>query len=222
MSISKVTTVVQAGGINGATTSSVDTTGCNLIVIFVGSFLGATAPTLSDSKGNTWTLAGTATGAAQTRVQAYYCLSPTVGSGHTFTVSQAGSYSTVSAFGFSGVNAYNAFTGSATDSGTTRQPGSQTPPEDNCLLVCGGYFNATGDTASIDSSFTEDGELAPTANNTGMIACYQIQTTATARNPTVTKTGSANNIGAVMMSFTAAASGSVVPIIMAHNRRRTS
>src|SRR4051812_5534959 len=43
------------GASSGSTTSAINPTGANLIVVAVASYTVNAAPTLTDSKGNTWT-----------------------------------------------------------------------------------------------------------------------------------------------------------------------
>jgi hypothetical protein len=87
---------------NTFTTGSINTTGATLIVIAVSSYSAAGAPTISDSKGNTWTaLTAKVNATAAVRTQLYYCYSPTGGSGHTFTATGF-CYASIHAFAFSG------------------------------------------------------------------------------------------------------------------------
>lgn len=84
-----------AHGANGGTAtvatlaSAINTTGANLLVVSVGSQPGSvTAPTLTDSKSNTWTLIKAQVG-SDVRTGLYAALNPTVGTGHQFTVTSA-------------------------------------------------------------------------------------------------------------------------------------
>lgn len=72
------------------TTDAINTTGATAIVACVGND-GTThnvSTTFSDSKSNTWTAAATAS-TADSQILTFYSLQPTVGSGHTFTFSNA-------------------------------------------------------------------------------------------------------------------------------------
>lgn len=204
MAIAVVQTAV-AGSTGGTTvtTGAVDTTGANLIVISVSSYNSAVAPT--DSKGNTWTpLTDRLNGAYHERL--YYCASPTVGSGHTFTAAGAASYPTICVLAFSGAHAtpFDQESGGGAASGTSSQPGSITPSEDNCVLVTGVDFGA-GVAASINGSFTASSVDYDTSDHMGGGIAYKIQTTAGAENPTWSWTISGVNATA-MASFKAAAS----------------
>ncbi len=89
-----VSTVKASTGTTSVTTDAVDTTGANLIVVAVHNYTVATvAPT--DSKGNVWSALTRRTSSGSDSVQLYYCLSPTVGTGHTFSFSESGRYPTL-------------------------------------------------------------------------------------------------------------------------------
>lgn len=186
-----VSSVSEVIGQNGGSTSAIDTTGANLIVLTVPYYplLGGT-PTVSDSKGNSWT--ALTLQANQGAVRLYYCVSPIVGSGHTFTATGTDIYATIDVLAFSGASAspYDQESGSAFDS-----PGSITPPQDGCLLVTASSNN--GGTTSVDSGFTGfTHDFTPGSHMGGGIA-YLIQSAAAAVNPTWT----GSNAVCVMASF---------------------
>lgn len=68
----------------GGTTGSVNTTGATLLVMSVSDISGS-APAGADSKSNTWSLFQGATGGGAFPVKVYDVITPTVGTGHTFT-----------------------------------------------------------------------------------------------------------------------------------------
>src|SRR4051794_19191066 len=69
---------------NGSFTSAINTTGANLIVVSVST--QDSYATVSDSKGNNYTLLlSQVSNDGANRLLFYYCLNPTVGSGHTFS-----------------------------------------------------------------------------------------------------------------------------------------
>lgn len=187
---------------NGVTTASRDTTGANLIVISVGSYNVNTAPTLTDSKSNTWTplTANAATGIV--RVQQFYCYSPSVGSGHTFSANGIGSFPDIAMQAFSGAAAspFDIENANGNTSSLTLQPGSVTPSVNGELLVTAIMFNGVGAVASINSSFSTPVQVMPVVGTSfGFAQSYKIQGTASAENPTWTLTstdvnGTAANI----------------------------
>lgn len=188
---------------NSVTTSSTDTTGATLIVIAcVHEAAGAVAPT--DSKGNTWT-ALTRYKHASCGVDFYYCVNPTVGSGHTFTLSSTGDFPAIAVVGFSGAAA-SPFDGvNGSNGGTTSTAtGNLTPSENDCLVVTAGGFNSTN-TPSVSSPFSSNvtAALGGTANAYGIGLAYEIQTTATLRN--ATWTSGAGGMAVTIAAFKAAA-----------------
>lgn len=196
-----------AGSTGGATvtTSSIDTTGANLIVVAVSYYSDGVVPTLSDSKGNTWTGLTERSLSASSSVRLFYCVAPTVGSGHTFTAARLNSYPTVSVSAFSGAAAspYDQESGAVVGTtSTSYQPGSITPSENNCVLVTGIANGGTSNT--IDSSFNATSTGNSGSNHVGGGIAYKIQTTAGAENPTWSWTTSSSRASA-MASFKAAA-----------------
>jgi hypothetical protein len=140
-------TVSQSG-----TTSGVDTTGANLIVVY---FVGDPASTLSDSKGNTWTALTAHNTGNGDESRLAYCLNPTVGTGHTFSNTGSARFLAVQAWS-------GATTGYVSDTGnqgigTTAaiKPGSRTPSAAGNLIVSGvTYFPNAAQTVSVDSGVT--------------------------------------------------------------------
>ena len=202
--IAVVTSVITGGTQHSVTTTGVDTSGANLIVLLVSSYHAGGAVTVSDSKSNTWTALTQRNSTTDIRARLYYCASPTVGASHTFTASGSGIYPSLGAIAFSGAAAspFDLESGGAAESGTTSQPGSITPGENNCVLVSGVGNGGTG--MSINSGFTASSvDFSFGAHNGGGIA-YKIQTTAGAENPTWSWTTSSANATA-MASFKAEA-----------------
>lgn len=184
------------------TTAGIDTTGATFLVVAVGYIsTGASSgtPVLSDSNSNTWVRIANGL-VANASVDLQVCLNPTVGAGHTFTVSAAGAPSFCVA----------AFSGTATDfqcgravnnstaSGTSVQPGSVTPTRDNCALVAALAYRDTT-TVSVNSSFTiTDQNPFASGIAIGCVLAYRVETTATAVNPTFSWT---NAVGATAMQI---------------------
>lgn len=203
MAITHIASATAAGGNASATTGSVDSTGADLAVISVGTFFGSWS--FSDSKGNTYTALTNYTSGLFNQQQAY-CLNPTVGSGHTFTVGNSADVQPgVGASVFAGVDSYDSETGTSASANTTTT-GSITPPEDGCLLTTG-FMNDGGSSWSVGSSFTLAGSInANPGTNQGAAWGYKIQTTAGAENPTWTSNGN-NNCRASIAVFLPAAGG---------------
>lgn len=196
MAISYVTSGFGAVGTNGNgyTTGSFNSSGGNLAVTggASGNFGSGSlaAITFSDSKSNSWTSLTKTSAFTSWRsaCQLAYKLTPSVGSGHTVS----GSCSDNTAGGaaiFSGVASFGAESaGGNSGSGTTCQPGSLTPSEDNCLLLTALCFcRNTGDAdVSIDNGFTIIDQNRTNGGQYCIALAYKIQTTAAAINPTWT------------------------------------
>ncbi len=147
--------------LNTGTSSAIDTTGANFIVVNVSGCSAGTgcdinSGILSDSKMNTWTrLTPQGSNAFATL---FYSASPTVGSGHTFTITATVPAVAVQIIALSGVKATAPFdqqTGQGGSIGSTDcPPGAITASAANSLFVTG--FEKENDTGAypIDSGFT--------------------------------------------------------------------
>lgn len=79
---------VTDNGASTGTTASGDTTGCTGLIAACIQKAGTLPVTVSDSKANTWTRAGSSianTAGTPGTLEVFYCKSPTVGTGHTVT-----------------------------------------------------------------------------------------------------------------------------------------
>lgn len=196
-----------ASGADGGTSSGIDTTGAALLVANVSWYADTSDtnnPTLSDSKGNTWTGLTTVYN-THCGGRLYYCINPVVGSGHTFTLTGTGVYAAVvvTAWTDSGTGtAYDKQNGASDAVISTQTPGSVTPAANGSLLVTGLLTSELG-TVSIGSSFT----IAATVGfaggtNEGATQAYRVQATAAALNPQWAKTGTAGVLIATIAVFT--------------------
>lgn len=150
------TTAFAAGA---ATTSPVSTTGATLIVVLAT--FPATFTSVTDNKGNSYTqiisepfdiFGGT--------LRLFYCSSPTVGAGHTFTATGVGSYQSISVQAWSGFTAYAGLDNGANSGGTsvsTIQPGLVTPASSASLVITGSIYSPD----TIDLGFT----ISDSSNN---------------------------------------------------------
>lgn len=195
-----------AGDTNSPTTSAIDSTGGDLLVLaWAQDNANTTRATPSDSKSNTY-VGMTQKNFSASAASMFYVASPTVGSGHTASYTQSGAYPTIALLAFSGAHATPLDQESTNSgSGTSLQPGSITPTEDNCLIVC--ILAHEGATSiSIDSGFTIVESLPFLGPAEGLAVAYKIQTTAAAVNPTWSWSGS-TNAGSCIASFKAAGGG---------------
>lgn len=205
-----VSSVIGQGTADAVTSAGIDTTGATILAFGLISYGAATEPTVSDSKGNTWTQR-TAYTDGVTRTRVYYAANPTVGSGHTFTATGTGSFSAVAVSAHDGIattTPYDVENGGSFSSGTTGSTGSVTPSEDGELLVAVWGYAANGQPTgvSVDNSFTVMGQASNTGNSFGVAHAYLYQTPAAAVNPAASWTGSTSGSAAIA-TFKAAGGG---------------
>ena len=79
-----------ASGTTTATCYAINTTGVSLLVASIGTQYTTGTPSISDGKGNIWTLATSARQASWQNIFCWYCTNPNVGTGHTFSFSFPG------------------------------------------------------------------------------------------------------------------------------------
>lgn len=217
-------------GYTGAVT--LDTTGANLIVVGLSVYDSYAASSydsyITDNMGNTYTrldyIDASFTGCY---VILYYSVPTSVGANHTITINSGGNatYPNITVAAFSGVSgnpvATTATKNALISTNTIIQPGSLLPPEDKDLLITIHGANFLG-SATIDSPFTVTDSLSdhtPGGFSGGM--AYEIQTTATSRNPTWT-TGPSGYPGTVMAAFKAGTSTSPTTLNLGSSVKVTS
>lgn len=180
------------GAPGGGTSSPVDTNGANFIVLAIGYAGAGSTPTVSDSKGNTYTPLTPAT-FSDSYCRFYFAENPTVGSGHTWTVTGANSYPSISMQAWANALTASVFdqqnAGSTTPSytATSVQPGSVTPGSNNQLIVTAvsNYADMSNVSRSINAGFTISGQVGNVpAISYPLALAYLVQTTAAAVNPT--------------------------------------
>ncbi len=194
-------TAIQAsGGGDVTTTPGIDTTGATLLVVMAAIDGGATGVSIADSMGNTWALIGGNASGSGVVLQDYYVnsVTPTVGSGHTFTLHETNGFGAIAVAAFSqslilplDVEVHTAHAPSGSP-----QPTSLTPSLDNYLVVQGvGLGGAGGATsvASINGSYSITDAIA-SGSEYGVALAWWKQTTKTATNPTWTLSGTSPQV----------------------------
>jgi hypothetical protein len=143
-------------GSSGCTTSGINTTGADFLLASVTGYSGGLpGATITDSKGNTWTALTEYDGSdGNVGTRNFYCVAPTVGAGHTFTLSGANVYGRLNVTAWNGVDqtmpidsqrAVRVSGGSGPGSS-----GSLTPVHDGSLLVS--LFGMGAGTSPADAS----------------------------------------------------------------------
>ncbi len=179
-----------------ATTPARDTTGAKIITLVTTQ---ASNNTPTDSASNTWAKRSEALNGSA-RCSIWECINPTTNASHTFSLTATVPGIAMAAFaGTPDVfDQSNNATGSSVSSLAT---GSVTPTADNELIIDAALCSSV-DPNSIDAGqtllehFTGDGA---TVFGTGL--AYEIQTSATTRNPTFTFSGSSGTAGACIATF---------------------
>lgn len=203
-----VSGVYAAGAGSGGTTTIVnDTTGAKLLVAAASYYPGGTftGSGITDSKSNTWAIAGTDAASTNNGVRVWYSISPTVGSSHTVTIAGTNVFTGIAFASFS-CTTTPSLDQQSQNSGTSASPTSTsiTPSVNNGLVisVCG-ELDTGGFTGGAPSGFTLLGGTTLAANAggyDGIGLAYLIQTTAAASAPTWT-TSASNEFAVKMVSF---------------------
>jgi len=189
-------------------------TGADFIVTVSGtSKTPGLSATHTDSEGNSYTALtapdGPGSGNQDLRGRIHHCANAIVSGSMTFTRSGSSfSYPAIAAAGYSGIKTTSPFdvqTNSHGSGVTTLASGTATPSEDNCLVIAGFASNNTN-TPTVPSGFTSRESRALVGGLAyGVSLSDQIQTTATARNPSWSWTSNNNDAVALTASFKAAA-----------------
>lgn len=220
MAITHVTTKAYKAGASGGTSDAHDFTGCNFLVVALSDYSLEAEATFTDSLSNTWNFltARIAGAGAAARIRIGYATNATVGAAQTFTATNGGtSFSCFVVNGFAGVATSSPFdvqNGATNDaSASTIATGSVTPSEANCLVIYGAAGQIIG-ISSVDIGTLAGTVAGESGQAFGVGAGYQIQTTATARNPTFTFSGANDKQCAAIAVFKAAAAAGGVARIM--------
>lgn len=173
-------------GTSGGTTGTLDTTGAELLVVCIWD-LTAGGQNLSDNKSNTYTQLTVETNFGQSSV-CFYDLTPTVGTGHTWTTTSRFVGVGVLAMSTTGTPAFDQESGHSQNASGNIQPGSLTPTVNDSLIVTAfGSFN--GSAPSMPTGYTQVASNTTSTAEAGGMG-YKIQTTASAENPTWNGSGS--------------------------------
>lgn len=173
---------------NSATTAGLDTSDSDLIVLAVGYDGGAGTPTVTDSKGNSWSPL-TVRGTGSPTLCLYYCVNPTVGAGHTFSATLTSGKPTISALAFIGATntPFDQENGTASTGNITAHTGSITPSEDGVMLVAVVVVTSTAaqNGRIDDGDFVRASEVFASATNYYLATYCGVQQVAAAVNPSI-------------------------------------
>jgi hypothetical protein len=210
------TGAAMSSSVASLTTSAINTTGSNLLVV-AGNCLYNTNLVVTDSFNNTWQAlilyGNTGTGTYFTQIS--YCYSPTVGAGHTFTLTPAagaGYYSDMEVLAFSNMTAgstvYQASStaGNHNTSSATLQPGSVTPANTGDLIITALSTNEYYTNISINDGFIITDRPEATSQWVAGAAAYLVTTSTNAVNPTWSTGQSGGSQSAAIAVFKSAPS----------------
>ncbi len=171
------------------TTSGINTTGADFLILALARADDATASTISDSKSNSWTALTSYAQSSVERVRLYYSIPTTVGTSHTATCTNGGNseYPALAFAAFSGAKQTSPFDDESGVNGfavSSLSVPTKTPSEDNCIIFSACAHADTGTNASVDSSMTLLDRFVESAGSYYALAFYyKIQTTAAAIAP---------------------------------------
>jgi hypothetical protein len=209
--IALVTSTAQSLGTNGGTTSGIDTTGANFLAVFVA-YITGTTPTVSDSKSNTWTPLTARDTTIGAKGQFFYSKNPTVGTGHTFTVSGSSIFASIGVQAFSGVDPsspFDAENGAINTTSTSLNTNNVSPGQANEVIVAGLAFDGTG-TVSPTAGWTGDSQVALNGGvSYGLAVAHLIETTAASAGCTFSWSGIASTAAACVACFKIAGAGTI-------------
>lgn len=190
-------TSAQASNTITVTTSGINTTGADLIVMVIGNYSNTPlVADISDSKSNTWNILTAHDPGGDAISTIAWTRATSVGTAHTFTFNRGGNttYPAICVAAFSGSNTSPADqqNGNYSLTVTSLATGSITPTANGALLIAGLATGAAeGSTPAIDLSFS----ITNNSNFSAGVAigshlAWKTQTTAAAINPTWSWTNS--------------------------------
>lgn len=209
MAITVVNSLAQgsASG-NGFTTTGLNCSGANFLAVL--STVDPATYALTDSQSNTWLYQSGPTSYAGVYAALWYCVNPSVGSSHTFSIGGSGDTPSLVILAIAGADTTSPLDQiSAGDSNlftNVIQPGSVTPGSANEIVIAGaaGIIDDTT-SMSVNGGFTGVSLAQANSLHNAASLAYLIQTTATAANSTFT--GSAGGLTLSSKSITIKSGG---------------
>jgi hypothetical protein len=199
-------------GTNGGTSTAINTTGADLLVVSISYYTGGTLTSLTDSTGGTWVQIVAASANIRGAVL-YYLKNAGAGhtsSTHTITVAGTGIFAGTDFAAFSGSDLTAPLDQSSSANGTTTPgtPGSITPTVNNELVISSVAVGVG--TPSVGSGMALLEAYADGTNVGGGMA-YLIQTSAAAINPSWSYTSGDNGVTVASFKVSTGGGPTVVP-----------
>ena len=179
-------------GTSARTTSAIDTTGADFLLVVISYY--SSAASLSDSKTNSWNWL-TVWGVTNALVRIGYVYNPDVGSGHTF--SGTVDYGCIFFYAFSGMDITSAVYDTENGDNEVTNTGSITPDESGELLVTGFSSGETGsgDGCTVSGGFVLEDQIVygQSVNPGGGVAFDNVYDSTNAISCDWTDAGTSNN-----------------------------
>jgi hypothetical protein len=204
-------------GVNGGTTStSIDTTGADLLIMAVSTWSASSPETISDSQTNSWTLLHNDLQGTP-ELHWYYCISPSTSASHTFTCTGVNTYPAIAVAAYTGTGVIS-YDQKATNKGgsvLSIAPGALTAGQDDCLHVCC-QAHDDANNATVDLSFTERQDVPYAAGVClGLQLADLILSTAASKSPTMTGGATAARVGGhATFTIPAVADTEIYPLVI--------
>ncbi len=162
---------------NNVTSDAIDTRSSTFIIVSIASDDSASHPTLTDSKGNSWTPVTAKDDGIGSYIQSWFCSHPAVDQFHTFTATSSGKVPTIMVqswdLGSGKTGVLDVEAQNSGSSGTGGQTGSVTPSFSDDLLVVAicAYFSSGG--FSLNLSYIVSDSAAVTGGSVGAAMGYK-------------------------------------------------
>lgn len=191
------------------TTGTIDTTGASCIVIYAGAFTGSTA-TPTDNKSNTYVALAaerTEAGAGPTVAERWFlCASPSVGSGHTFTLACSRACLSVIALSGSPGSPFDQEAGGS-EVGATAVPAGTLTPADSGGIALTGCVHPYNNLSAAPTGFTLQENVNQGYGTTGISLAYKNASGGSALSPSWTVNSVDGEAIAGMVTLTTAGGG---------------
>lgn len=186
-------------GVHTLTTPAIRTTDCDMMAVMVSWYSTAgTSPTITDSAGNTWSLAKkqvSASGGQNTGI--FVAPITAANDSTTITVALTNAYMSAWVGGIIGPTTVGATSSATSASATSLAPGSVANSSGNVILSCCVFGTTAGSSATIDGEF--DFGVMPYVSGASLSLGYgSLVGTGTAANPTWSWSPSQSNVCAAI------------------------
>lgn len=205
--------------------TGISTIGATFAVVITTYLSSGTPPTISDDFSSVWNdLTAYTCPTVHATIRISYATLAGTGAAHKFQAQGLNCYPVIAPLVFSGVAAtpFDQQNGSALEAAnanSVQANGGITPTQNNELVIFGAAWDTRTGVGSVSAPYTITDQVdfpVSGGTNLGTGAAYNIQTTATATNPTWTYGGTVNDVAAAIASFKAAAAAPAAGVHTPH------